>query len=53
MLALPRRSRRGVDAAVLESVLFKVFFYYKAASNASDFWISEAKLWSKDVDKFT
>ena len=36
----------------IESVLYKVFFYYKAASNASDFWISEAKLWSKDVDKF-
>jgi hypothetical protein len=36
----------------IESFLYKVFFYYKAASSASDFWISEAKLWSKDVDKF-
>ncbi len=35
-----------------ESFLYRVFFYYKAASNATDFWVSEAKLWSKDVDKF-
>jgi len=36
----------------IQSVLYKVFFYYKAASSASDFWIDDAKLWSKDVDQF-
>ncbi len=36
----------------VESFLYRVFFYYKAASNANEFWVSEAKLWSKDVDKF-
>jgi hypothetical protein len=36
----------------VESVLYKVFFYYKAASNASAFWINDANLWSKDVDRF-
>ena len=36
----------------IESFLYRVFFYYKSASSATDFWVSEAKLWSKDVDKF-
>ncbi len=36
----------------ITSLLYKVLFYYKAASNASEFWMSEGKLWSKDVDKF-
>lgn len=36
----------------IESYLYRVMFYYKAASNASDFWINEAKFWSKDVDHF-
>jgi hypothetical protein len=36
----------------IQSVLYKVHFYYKSASSASDFWISEAKRWSKDVDHF-
>jgi transglutaminase-like putative cysteine protease len=36
----------------INSFLYKVFFYYKSAGSASDFWISEAKEWSKDVDKF-
>jgi hypothetical protein len=36
----------------VESILYKVFFYYKAASNASEFWINDAKLWSNDVDRF-
>jgi hypothetical protein len=36
----------------IQSVLYKVIFYYKSASDAKDFWISEAKLWSKDVDHF-
>jgi hypothetical protein len=36
----------------VESFLYRVFFYYKSASNPTDFWVSEAKLWPKDVDKF-
>ncbi len=36
----------------VNSLLYKVFFYYKAASSPEEFWPSEAKLWSKDVDKF-
>ena len=36
----------------IESIRYKVFFYYKAASNAQNFWLDEAKLWSKDVDHF-
>jgi hypothetical protein len=33
-------------------LLNKVFFYYMPSSNASEFWISESKYWSKDVDHF-
>ncbi len=36
----------------LESVLYKLLFYYKSASDAQTFWVQESKLWSKDVDKF-
>lgn len=36
----------------INSVLFKVLFYYKSAANAGDFWINESKRWSKDVDHF-
>jgi hypothetical protein len=36
----------------VQSVLYRVFFYYKAASSAQEFWINDAKLWSKDVDQF-
>ncbi|MGO9316449.1 MAG: DUF3857 domain-containing transglutaminase family protein [Terracidiphilus sp.] len=36
----------------VESIRYKVFFYYKASSNSQEFWINEAKLWSKDVDHF-
>ena len=36
----------------IDSFLYKVFFYYKYASTAQDFWASEAKEWSKDVDRF-
>jgi len=35
-----------------QSYLYKVTFYYKAGRNANDFWITDAKLWSKDVDRF-
>jgi hypothetical protein len=36
----------------IQSVLYKVVFYYKNAFSGSDFWISEAKRWSKEVDHF-
>jgi hypothetical protein len=36
----------------IQSYLYRVEFYYKAASNATDFWINESKFWSKDVDHF-
>jgi hypothetical protein len=36
----------------IESYLYKVFFYYMAASNPNQFWLSEAKYWSKDADHF-
>jgi hypothetical protein len=36
----------------IHSFLYKVLFYYKGAWNATDYWVSEAKQWSKDVDHF-
>jgi hypothetical protein len=36
----------------IESIRYKVFFYYKAANSAQEFWINDAKLWSKDLDHF-
>jgi hypothetical protein len=36
----------------IQSYLYKVQFYYMAASNPGDFWMNEAKFWSKDVDHF-
>lgn len=36
----------------IDSFLLQVRFYYKFASNNQDFWVSETKLWSKDVDHF-
>jgi hypothetical protein len=36
----------------IDSFLYKVFFYYKSAGTAEEFWSTEAKDWSKDVDKF-
>ena len=36
----------------IQSLLYKVRFYYIPASTPSDFWLSESKYWSKDVDKF-
>ena len=41
-----------MDAADSELSFTRVFFYYKYASNAQDFWVNEAKNWSKDVDHF-
>jgi hypothetical protein len=36
----------------IQSYLYRVQFYYQAALTAGDFWMSEAKFWSKDVDHF-
>ena len=36
----------------IQSVLYKVLFYYKSDSSSADFWMYEAKLWSKNVDHF-
>jgi len=36
----------------IQSLLYKVIFYYMSATGAKDFWVSEAKLWSKDVNRF-
>ena len=36
----------------IQSLLYKVDFYYSYAHDPGAFWASEAKLWSKDVDKF-
>lgn len=36
----------------IRSFLYSVNFYYSFATNLNEFWPSEGKLWSKDVDKF-
>ena len=36
----------------INGLLYHVTFYYKSAGNADDFWIDEAKYWSKNVDHF-
>jgi hypothetical protein len=36
----------------IDSLLYKVFFYYKAASTPSEFWLDETKYWASQVDKF-
>jgi Domain of Unknown Function with PDB structure (DUF3857)/Transglutaminase-like superfamily len=36
----------------MDAFLYQLYFYYMSATNAEDFWNSEAKLWSKDVDHF-
>ena len=36
----------------LQSFSYKVDFYYMPSSNVGEFWMNEAKFWSKDVDKF-
>lgn len=36
----------------IESYLYKVLFYYKAAGNPGEFWLEEAKYWQKDVSRF-
>ncbi len=36
----------------IESVLYRVFFYYESVRTPSEFWVQSAKEWSKDVDHF-
>ena len=36
----------------INGLLYHVKFYYMSALNGGDFWIEEAKHWSKDVDHF-
>jgi hypothetical protein len=36
----------------IDSFLYKVHFYYTSAVDTANFWISESKDWSKDVDHF-
>ena len=36
----------------IQGFLYRVFFYYMAASTPNEFWTNQGKLWSKDVDKF-
>ncbi|MGA2887675.1 MAG: DUF3857 domain-containing protein [Terracidiphilus sp.] len=36
----------------VKSFLYKVLFYYKSDTSAVNFWVSETKLWSKDLDHF-
>lgn len=36
----------------IQSMLYRVFFYYESAANAKEYWESAAKDWSKNVDKF-
>lgn len=36
----------------IQSLLYRVLFYYKSASNSDDFWKDEAVEWSKEVDRF-
>lgn len=36
----------------IHNLLYQVLFYYKSAVNGVDFWQSETKRWSKEVDHF-
>jgi len=36
----------------IRSLLYRVLFYYKFASDNQNYWVDETKLWSKDVDQF-
>jgi transglutaminase-like putative cysteine protease len=36
----------------VESFLYRVGFFYSYAQTSTEFWTTEIKLWSKDVDKF-
>ena len=36
----------------IQSLLYRVNFYYCYTANTDDFWTGEARLWAKDVDNF-
>lgn len=36
----------------VESLLYNVKFYYKDANDSADFWTTESKRWSREVDHF-
>jgi len=36
----------------LDTVLYHVLFYYQSATDMTDYWVVQAKRWSKDVDHF-
>jgi hypothetical protein len=36
----------------IRSFFYRVNFYYNYTNDAAAYWLSESKLWSKDVDKF-
>jgi hypothetical protein len=36
----------------IQGLLYHVTFYYKSTTNTGDFWLEEAKRWSKEVDHF-
>jgi hypothetical protein len=36
----------------IQSFLYRVFFYYKAAYNANDFWKETSKDWAKNINRF-
>lgn len=36
----------------VQNFRYKVLFYYKAAESIKDFWATELKRWSKEVDRF-
>jgi Domain of Unknown Function with PDB structure (DUF3857) len=36
----------------MDAFQYQLYFYYKSANDVGDFWNSEAKRWSKDVDHF-
>ncbi len=36
----------------MQSVSYRVLFYYTISKTADDYWKDEGKFWSKDIDKF-
>ena len=36
----------------IDSVLYRVYFYYKTNGTSEEFWDEEAKTWSKEVNRF-
>jgi Domain of Unknown Function with PDB structure (DUF3857)/Transglutaminase-like superfamily len=36
----------------MQSVLYKIDFYYTSSGDAANFWATQAKAWAKETDKF-